>query len=261
MKDQQPNFDLKEAVRAYWSARAATFDNSPSHYIEARYGRPEWQAFIKQAAGLSQGDTMAGFHTLDLACGTGEISRVLLSLGAEVIGVDFSEAMLAKSSAKLAKLNWKPRLCDAEVLSGISTESVDFIVTRHLVWTLTDPANAFLAWYRALKPGGRLLINDGNWSKPFSVGYRIRRKIADWLKPRPGRSSNDLETDAYIRQNLPYKDGLCKQRLTSELEMVGFTLLKELDTSPLYRQAMRAWPLADRLRQSSEHRFALVFAK
>ena len=261
MKDQQPNFDLKEAVRAYWSARAATFDDSPSHYIETRYGRPEWQAFIKQAAGLSQDETMTGFHVLDLACGTGEISRVLLSLGAEVVGVDFSEAMLAKSSAKLAKLNWKPRLCDAEMLSGISTESVDFIVTRHLVWTLINPANAFLEWYRTLKPGGRLLINDGNWSKPFSIRYRIRRTIAHWLKPLPKRNSEDLETGSYIRQNLPYKDGLCKQQLTSELEMVGFTLLKELDPSPLYRQAMRAWPLADRLRQTSENRFALVFEK
>ena len=34
----KPNFDLKEEIRAYWSHRAARFDESASHLIEDRFG-------------------------------------------------------------------------------------------------------------------------------------------------------------------------------------------------------------------------------
>ena len=37
------------------------------------------------------------------------------------------------------------------------------IVNRHLVWTLVDPKAAFAEWLRVLKPGGTLLIIDGDF--------------------------------------------------------------------------------------------------
>ena len=49
----EQNYDLKEEIRAYWSDRAATFDNSASHKIEDQFGRPSWQAFFRQATRLA----------------------------------------------------------------------------------------------------------------------------------------------------------------------------------------------------------------
>jgi hypothetical protein len=38
MGNRGQNFDLKEEIRAYWSARATTFDDSASHKIEDQFG-------------------------------------------------------------------------------------------------------------------------------------------------------------------------------------------------------------------------------
>lgn len=261
MAEPQKNFDLKEEIRAYWSARAETFDQSASHFIEDRYGKPEWQKFLRQAAGLGSHDGMDGLRALDLACGTGEMSRMLCSLGADVTGLDFSEAMLAKAQSKLKDQKWMAILSDAENLKGVKADSFDFAVTRHLAWTLTDPKAAFAEWSRVLKPGGRLLINDGNWSLPFSRSYWIKRKISNWLQPEIPRSENDKRLDTAIRSRLPYSGGLFEERLIEDLCNAGFELVQRLDPSALYQKGMLAVPFAQRLRQTSENRFSLVFSK
>lgn len=261
MNNARQNFDLKEEIRAYWSSRSGTFDESASHRIEDTFGKPEWQAYLRQAAGLAPSDSMAGMKALDLACGTGEISRMLCSLDAEVTGLDFSEAMLDKARAKLKDQSWAPFLCDAEQLRGIVNDSFDFAVTRHLAWTLTNPDAAFAEWFRVLNPGGRLLINDGDWSQPFSRLYRFKRFIADWLAPELPRTNEDKANDAAIRARLPFCDGLTSARLKNDLTAAGFRYITALDVKPLYGRGMQAWPQATRLRQSSENRFSLVFEK
>lgn len=258
MGDFGQNFDLKEEIRSYWSGRAETFDDSASHRIEDQYGLPMWQALLCRSFGLGQGQTLVGKQVLDIACGTGEISRVLCSLGAEVTGLDFSETMHAKAKVKLSAQTWTPLLCDAENLAGVADNMFDFAVTRHLAWTLTDPTQAYAEWCRVLKPGGRLLIVDGDWSHKFSLRYRIQRRIAQLLSALPERSADDLATDQKIRTRLPYRDGLSKEHLRSELVSAGFETVQETSVAALYGAGMRAWPIATQLRQCSENRFALV---
>jgi ubiquinone/menaquinone biosynthesis C-methylase UbiE len=255
------NFDLKEEIRAYWSRRASTFDESASHRIENTFGKPEWQKFLRKAAGLVPPADFTGIKALDFACGTGEISRMLCSLGADVTGLDFSEVMLEIARVKLKDQSWTPLLCDAEHLVGVPDNNYDFAITRHLAWTLTKPEAAFAEWIRVLKPGGRLLINDGDWSRPHSRILRFKRIIAQLLSPDMHRTDEDRATDTAIRGRLPYSSGLTSDVLKEEIAAVGFQFVEELDVSPLYGRGMRAWPIATRLRQTSENRFALVFEK
>jgi ubiquinone/menaquinone biosynthesis C-methylase UbiE len=259
--DTGHNFDLKEEIRAYWSSRAPTFDDSASHRIEDTFGKPEWHKFLRKAAGLIPPADLTGIKALDFACGTGEISRMLCSLGADVTGLDFSEAMLEIARAKLKEERWTPLLCDAEHLVGVPDENYDFAITRHLAWTLTDPEAAFAEWFRVLKPGGRLLINDGDWTRPFSRTHRFKRILAHWMSPDVQRTYEDRATDAAIRSRLPYNNGLTSENLRKDIAAAGFRFVEELDVSPLYGRGMRAWPVATRLRQSSENRFAMVFEK
>lgn len=261
MNKNNHNFDLKEEIRAYWSKRTESFDEEASHQIEDEFGKLEWQSFIRQAFDLNDLDDPSQLHALDLASGTGEISLMLCGIGIQVTGLDFSETMHAIAKEKLQNSNWKPLLCDAEDLLGVENESFDFLITRHLAWTLTDPVKAFEEWYRVLKLGGRLLIVDGNWSQPFSIKLRIKRWLAQFISPPISRSVEDKTQHATIYKRLPYSDGLTLLKLQQQLSGAGFKYIRQPNLAPLYKEAMRGWPLGVRLRQSSENRFALVVEK
>lgn len=222
---------------------------------------PEWHAFLRDAIGLDPGQAAAGLQVLDLACGTGEISRMLCGLGADVTGLDFSEDMLARAKTKLAGQSWTPVLGDAEHLIALDNDSFDFVVTRHLAWTLTAPDAAFAEWFRVLRPGGRLLVNDGNWAKSWSLAYRAKRMFAQFLDPEPPVPRTTIAAHDAIFDRLPYRDGLTERQLSQALVAAGFVPVARLDPKRLYSHGMRGHSLAERLRQTHEKRFALVMEK
>ncbi|OUS34601.1 hypothetical protein A9Q94_16040 [Rhodobacterales bacterium 56_14_T64] len=252
------NFDLKEEIRAYWSDRAERFDESASHHIEAKYGVPEWHKMLRRAFGLAPDQNLQGASMLDIACGTGEISRVLCDFGATVTGLDFSDAMHAKSRAKLENQNWQALTCDAELLVGVPDNSFDYAITRHLVWTLTDHKAAFSEWERVLKPGGKILIIDGNFSKKRGLFQRCKWWVAGLLEASEPRSPEEMHHHQDILNRLPFRDGLYPENLKADMEKAGFVGCRNISVKGLYRAGMRGWPLPTRLRQTSANRFALV---
>lgn len=258
MNAPRPNFTLKDEVRAYWSDRAERFDASASHRIEDRYGMPEWRRLMREALDLGADEDLIGWRALDIACGTGEISRVLTGLGAEVTAIDFSEPMLAIAREKLAGLCWQGMLADAEALHPLASASFDLAVTRHLAWTLTEPAAAYAEWRRVLKQGGRLLAVDGDWSAAQGPALRMRRWLADRLDPGGARRTDDRARHEDIRARLAYASGLTFERLVADLRAAGFTSFRRLPVQGLYGRGMRGAGLAERLRQTAGHRFALV---
>ena len=49
------NFNLRDEIKAYWSERAATFDQSPGHEIFSEDERAAWHRLHPQASGRGQG--------------------------------------------------------------------------------------------------------------------------------------------------------------------------------------------------------------
>lgn len=254
------NYTLKDEIRTYWSDRAATFDQSTSHRIEDRYGMPEWHRLIRTAFDLGPGESLVGHRALDIACGTGEISRVLTGLHADVTAVDFSETMLEIARAKLDGQRWQGVLADAEALHPLGNDSFDLAVTRHLAWTLTDPATAYAEWRRVLKPGGRLLVVDGNWAARKGRWMRMRRWLADRIEIAVEKSGEEARRHEEILSQLFYSNGLTAAVLKNDLRMAGFQRFTDLPVNRLYGAGMRGASLAERLRQGAEHRFAFVAA-
>jgi ubiquinone/menaquinone biosynthesis C-methylase UbiE len=247
------NFTLKEEIRAYWSDRARTFDQSTGHRIDDAREAPRWRRLFREALG-----PVDGRPVLDLACGTGEISRMLLDLQANVTAVDFAEPMLERARAKLAGQSWKGMLSDVETLVTLTDASFDGAVARHLVWTLTNPAAAFAEWFRVLRPGATLLIIDGDWVRK-GTRERLLRAIAGRLSTADGvhGAAIDMASHESIVSRVAYADGLSPNRLARDLALAGFVAPRRHALWPVYVLGMAHAPLADRLRLIAPARFAL----
>ena len=77
--------------------------------------------------------------------------------------MDLSPEMLehAGANAKSRGLEADFRLGDVTD-PGMEPSSLDLIVSRCVLWNLPAPAEAYRRWMSLLKPGGRLLVIDGN---------------------------------------------------------------------------------------------------
>ncbi|CAN7283556.1 class I SAM-dependent methyltransferase [Rhizobium sp. LjRoot30] len=201
------NFSLRDEIKAYWSARAATFDQSPGHEIFSEDEREAWHRLIERHLGPGEGR-----KALDLASGTGVISHLMDDLGYRVTGIDWSEAMLERARGKAAARGRSIRfhLGDAENTLE-PDDSYDVIVTRHLVWTLVDPAACFAEWLRVLKPGGKLLVIDGDFVNA-GLAERLVKRLAAFL-----------EKTGFIKEQAPHAPAVMAGTHESILSRVHFS--------------------------------------
>ncbi|MFC3073574.1 class I SAM-dependent methyltransferase [Shinella pollutisoli] len=252
------NSHLKEDIRDYWSRRSETFDLAFGHRIPDGPEFDAWAAAIRERLGP------APRRVLELACGTGEVTRLLLSLGHEVTALDFSEAMLAVARRKHAGARGlRFLLADAENPME-PDESYDAIVCRHLVWTLTAPERAFSEWYRLLKPGGTLLFFDGDWAAPTRLGRLASRAIAAIdriVGADPHYDGAMSDRHAGIMQRLPFGDGLTAGRVLPLLEAAGFRDMAVGSHAPIAAAQRRTADLRNRLRTLLYRRFILVASR
>jgi ubiquinone/menaquinone biosynthesis C-methylase UbiE len=153
---------VKQQVAAHWDRRAAHFDEDFGHSIRTPAERAAWDRILALVlAGRGPLDA------LDVGCGTGFLALELAERGHRVTGVDFAPAMIGLARRKAAERGVSIRLeeADAEHLPYPSG-SFDFAISRHLLWTLPHPEAAIDEWTRVLRPGGRLVVVDGQ----FDVG-------------------------------------------------------------------------------------------
>lgn len=252
------NFDLKEDIRDYWSRRSKTFDLAFGHRIPPG---PEFDAWSAAVCAHLGG---APLKVLELACGTGEVTRVLLSLGHFVTAIDFSEAMLAVARAKHAG-NSSARFILADAENTMEPdETYDAVVCRHLVWTLTDPQAALKDWHRVLKPGGRLLVFDGDWAKMTTLGRAaamLIRVIDRFKGPDPHYDGAMGERHRAIMARLPFGDGLTEAGLTPLVQEAGFADFRIGTHAPIAKAQRKAADLRNRLRTRLYRRFVFSAVK
>jgi ubiquinone/menaquinone biosynthesis C-methylase UbiE len=255
------NYSIRDEIRDFWSARAATFDESVGHEIFSEAERRGWHRLLRKHLGEGQGRA-----ALDLACGTAVISHLLNDLGFAVTGLDWSEAMLEQARAKAQSRGANIRFVmrDAENTNE-PRESYDVITNRHLVWTLVNPPAAFAEWFALLKPGGKLLIVDGNMGRKTWVGA-VRDAIARFSGRPTGRHNHLDPTMAArlqdIRSRVYFKDSMPADAVVHLLKEAGFeTVTVDRALADIHLAQARKMPFWRALERLVSERYAICATK
>jgi SAM-dependent methyltransferase len=152
---------------------------------------------------LGESGLRAGMSCLDVGCGGGDVTLKMAALvGAEgnVVGVDRDEAILrlAEKEAERQGLSVAFRRLKAEDLT--ERLAYDLVFARYLLSHLPRPQRAVEAMVRALRPGGRLVLEDVFF--PGHVCYPANAAFARYLELYQGVARTKEGGDAAIGPRL-----------------------------------------------------------
>ena len=143
--------------------------------------RGSGEAFV---AGLGVGE---GTEMLDLGCGDGTTAVPAARLGAEVLGVDIADNLVAAGNARAAAEgldNLRFEQGDASDLSGLEDDRFDLVLSVFGAMFAPRPEDVAKEMVRVAKPDGRVVM--ANWipGDPTLVA-QILRISASYSPPPP----------------------------------------------------------------------------
>jgi len=172
----------------------------PEGYDRGRDHGPEalalWMSVIE-----SRVRGRAIHRILDLGCGTGRFSQGLSTrFGAEVVGVDPSQKMLAIARGKPHEARVRYVEGRAEAIP-LEAESVDMVFTSMTFHHFTDRALAASECRRVLRPGGVLLVRTATREQIDSYAYvpfiPVTRSLHEEVLPTLGEIRGVFETAGF----------------------------------------------------------------
>jgi len=145
----------------------------------------------------------AGESALDLCCGTGDIAFALSRQGAQVTGVDFSDAMLDVARRRRSTVGGVVLFEQGDALNlRFAEASFDLVTIGYGLRNLRDVDLGLAEIARVTRPGGRLLILDFAFpSQPlWKAAYVLHLRT---VVPFLGRLfCGDADTHSYILESL-----------------------------------------------------------
>jgi len=164
MDDTQSESAFHDFERAGWE-RAAEF------YADA-FGRLTSQTADEL---IDAARVTSGSRVLDVACGPGFISAAAALRAADVTGLDFSAAMIARARRRHPSIQWRDG--DAESLP-FDAGVFDAVVMNFGLLHLARPDPAIAEAHRVLRSGGRYALTV--WTPPDkAVGFGMVLKAIE----------------------------------------------------------------------------------
>lgn len=148
-----------------------------------------------------------GTHVLDVATGTGDLAIEMASRGANVIGSDFSEEMLARAREKQSGIEWE--WANAMELP-YEDDRFDAATVGFGARNFSDLARGVEEMARVVRPGGKVVILEITTptKPPLSTFFRV---WFDQVVPVLGKVAGDSEAYEYLPDSVkrfPAPDGL-----------------------------------------------------
>ena len=139
------------------------------HALAASYDRltndVDYEATVEFYMQILEREGLKPRTVLDLACGTGSVTKILAEMGFSVTGVDMSEEMLTEAFVKVQDLPNPPRFICQKLQKLYVPRGVDLAVcaldSLDYITNPDDCAEAIRRTYKALNPGG-IFIFDVN---------------------------------------------------------------------------------------------------
>jgi trans-aconitate methyltransferase len=142
-----------------------------------------------------------GERILDLGCGDGALTAAIAAAGADVVGVDASEALLAAARARGLDV----RLMDGQALQF--SEEFDAVFSNAALHWMTEAEKVIAGVRRALKPGGRFVAEFGGHGNVAAIVVAMRataRRIGGdeqlagpWFFPTPEIYTDMLKAEGF----------------------------------------------------------------
>ena len=248
-----PERAAKAAIVRAWTRGAAAYDHDVDHGLATPAVQRAWTAALQESLGAGS------FELLDVGTGTGLLAVLAAQLGHCVTGIDFTAAMLkhARQRAAQANIHVEWREADAAALPFVDS-SFDAIISRHVVWTMTDPQSAFREWIRVVRPGGRIIWLDG--LQPGTTRHAVRQRAAKLIR-RLQRDSDHHSDHSYPPEAiaaLPLHELRTTAPLSALLREFGVTDISFRFLPEVARAELEGQSLVKRL-AGSKPRYAGMF--
>jgi ubiquinone/menaquinone biosynthesis C-methylase UbiE len=162
-----------------------------------------------------------GVRLLDVATGPGYVAAAAAQRGADVVGIDFSPAMVEQAGRRYPGLDI--RVGDADALA-FEPASFEAAVVSFGLLHFAHPEQALREMRRVLRPGGRVAFTV--WAPPSrAVGFRI---VLDAIAAHGSRATLAPAGPPFFR----FSEATECQRA---LEEVGFTAVTVVEVPMIWR--------------------------
>lgn len=134
-------------------------------------------------------DILNGKSVLEVGCGAGRFTEVMLAAGAHVFACDLSQAIEAnyENCRNLSSYYFG---CQADVMElPVALRSFDFVVCLGVIQHTTSPEETIAALARCVRAGGTLVLDHYPLEYPLTASRAITRKVMLKLPPRLAHES------------------------------------------------------------------------
>jgi len=190
----------KNPVIAHFTDRADRYNRSSKWVVD-----PDLGAAIIQHTAPTRAD-----HLLDVACGTGQVSKSFVGKVGRITGLDITPAMFAQADEVLDEMV----VSSAETMP-FATDTFDLVVERQGIQFMNDAA-ATQEMVRVCKPGGRVCL-----VQLCAVGEEDKAEYHEILRLR-----NPARKNFYLREDLT---SLLEHAGCTKVELHTYTSIEDVD--------------------------------